>query len=779
MAPLNYDRIPEELRWDKQWALAGPDETGRYKAPHGFNNHSIFNIKSTEPTHWRDLEAVLEASQIFTPCGIGYILSKEDKYTCIDLDVKNVHNYPNKVDHNGKPVEWTTPEQLDRFHKIIEYFDSYTERSASGQGYHIWVRGKIGAGCKRDGVEVYSQDRFIVCTGDVIVAKGIEARQEQLDLLVGEINAGKELKLDLVEIEQTESDEIILERARTADNSDKFNTLFSGNWEGYPSQSEADLSLMSMFTFYTKSNEQCRRLFRLSGLGQRKKATKDNRYLNHTLTIIRAREAREAEFDEIGAQAAAALAQQMMANEAIPPHLIMDDCDLPEPSLEVQETGDRSLPWPPGLAGEIARYIYDNAPRPVKEVAIVSTLGFLAGVCGKTYIYSDTGLNLYIVLVARSAVGKETMHLGIGNLIRCIGDSVPAVFTFVDFTDYASGPALSKIIAQNQCFVNVTGEWGRKLKRLAHEDGRDSAMASLRTMMTNLYQKSGPKSVVGGIGYSDKEKSVASVSGVAYSMIGETTPGTYFDALTDSMMEDGFLSRFTMIEYNGERPDLNKSRRELDETVLQALCDLVSHCADLNLRVTTQEVVASPEAEKMLDDFNDECDKHINSSEDEGYRQMYNRGHLKTLRISALLAAADNYITPVIYPQHVQWALMVVRKDIGLMNSRIRSGDVGTGDSTRIKKIMALIEKYFKEAPGPSYRIPEGMREAGIVPRSYLQIGTQKSTPFTTHKGGQNTALSITLHALIEMGQIAEVPKDKAMDKFKFSGKCYRLARPL
>jgi hypothetical protein len=787
----NYNKIPEDLIWAKQWALAGPDNHGDYKAPYGISPRGAFNVSPTQNIHWRDFTAVCDFAESNPPYGIGYILSRTDPFTCIDLDVKNHINCPNKVDKDGKPVEWTTQEQLDRFHKIIKAFDSYTEASASGQGVHIWVRGKIGEGCKRDGVEVYSQERFIVCTGNVILDKAIEERQELLNTLVGEIRNASAPKIELIDKEETESDEVILERGRTADNADKFNTLFSGDWSGYPSQSEADLALLSIFTFYSKSNAQVRRLFRLSGLGKREKATKNDRYLNDTLRTIRSREAMEEQANVIGEAASARLMQAFEAekfNEAITtqpvaaepepePEHDPDDCADPlaalEPSLPNDDDG---IPWPPGLAGAVAQYIFQGAPRPVKEVAIVSALGFIAGVAGKAFCIPQSGLNMYIVLVAQSGVGKEAMHSGIANIVNAIAESEPGIMPFIDFTDYASGPALMKAVASAPSFVNVSGEWGRKLRRMGQEDGRDGPMQQLRTVMTNLYQKSGPKSIVGGIGYSDKEKNVASVTGVAYSMIGETTPTTFYDALTETMMEDGFLSRFTVIEYRGQRPSSNPNPvKTLPQLLLDALCQMVRRAADLNGRFTTQMVEAEPDAKALLEEFDVECDTKINSSGDEGFRQMWNRAHLKTYRISALLAVADNPDIPVITKAHVDWALTVVRKDIGVMDRRISSGDVGFGDAPREKKILTVICKYLKTGVPASYAIPAGMRKDGIVPRKYLQIVTQRSTSFVNHRAGQNAALDMTIKSLIDSGYLQDFPKDKAATLYNFTGKCYRV----
>ena len=211
--------------------------------------------------------------------------------------------------------------------------------------------------------------------------------------------------------------------------------------------------------------------------------------------------------------------------------------DGPAPSIQ------GVLRAPPGFVGALAQFIYQQAPRPVAEVAIVGALGLMAGIAGRDWSISGTGLNLYAVLVARSGIGKEAMHTGIGKVITAAMVKCPEVGTAVDFSDYASGPALIKAICQNPAFVNVAGEIGHKFLEMAEDKG-GSPMRSYRKVLTDLYAKSGPGAVAGGISYSNQDCNVASVVGAAYSLIGETTPSKFYNSLTPSMMEDGFLSRF-------------------------------------------------------------------------------------------------------------------------------------------------------------------------------------------------------------------------------------------
>lgn len=739
MIPKQWEQIPDDLKYVPKWCIAAPD-----KSPYAVGG---YNASVTKPSNWSDWYSVaLTAAQWGNGAGIGFVLSEDDDFTCIDLDVKDN----------------TPPEQIERFWKIVQAFDSYTERSRSGKGLHVWIKGKVGTGCRRDGVEVYSQQRFIICTGDVVLAKPVENRQELLDLLVAEIRAAAQTNhIELVEQDETVTDEDIWKKAAEAANGDKFQQLWTGNWAElkYPSQSEADLSLLSMLCFYTKSNEQVRRLFRLSGLGQRDKAQKNNRYLDRTLAMIRGRQQRE----DAAAAAQQAASVQLMERAA--------------PVKLLPIAAESQIEWPPGMVGKLAQWFYALAPRPVREVAIVSALGVVAGVYGRAYNISGSGLNLYIVLVARSAVGKEAMHSSISKLSHLMmSGNAPAFSEFMDFSDYASGPALVKAISNSKAgsFVNVAGEWGRKLRKMG-DDHNEGPMSSLRTVMTNLYQKSSVGTIVGGIGYSDKEKNVAATSGVAYSMIGETTPDTFYESLTNTMMQDGFMSRFIVIEYTGLRPEFNtaNSVRIPDDlyNILLNGAGNVMHCPPGGF----MDVAMSREAQIMLDAFDKHCDGQINATDDESWRQMWNRAHLKTLKVAGLLAVTDCPASPIVTEEHAEWALNLIHKDIKIMGRKMASGDVGDGDVAREKKLLSVLHDYLMHPIGAGYKVPDDMRRAGVVARKYLQIRLQRTNSFMKHKLGQTLALDHTIRSLCDSGYLVEVAKDKLPPEWNFHGKAYRI----
>lgn len=436
------------------------------------------------------------------------------------------------------------------------------------------------------------------------------------------------------------------------------------------------------------------------------------------------------------------------------------------------------LDWPTGFAGEIARYIYQAAIRPVKEVAVIATIGLLAGICGRQWQIPKSGLNVYLILIARSATGKEAMHSGISEIIAACQKLDPTAGQYVDFTEYASGPALIKGCISNKCFVNVSGELGRRVKRLA-EDKRDSALQTLRTQLTSLYHKSGANSILGGISYSATDNNVASVEGVSYSLIGETTPGTFLESLTSDMMEDGFMSRFTLIEYAGERPEKNHfPLYEPPKQLVQKVVGLTTQANQMDLANGFLRVERSLMAGVTLDTFNLECDRRIEAAgADEARRQMWNRAHLKVLRIAALLAVADNHMLPLITQVQAEWAINLVLRDIATFSKRMDRGDVGNGDDAREGKLTSILQDYMLSEVPASYNVSDVMLQNSIVPLHYLQKRTGQAPAFKNHHLQAKKALEDTLNGMIAGGYLMELQKDKALEAFSYHGRAYRIIR--
>lgn len=830
MRPVsNWTRIPEALRERPQWAVAGAD-----KAPMALIKGKLRNISVTAPGEWMTFEdavALAEANVdtvttwtnpqgvVITQTGftIGYILNAADPFTCIDLDVKDASTHPEE------PDKWTSADQFQFYQDIIKSFDSYTERSKSGKGIHVWIRGKIGKGYRRDGVEVYSQERFIISTGDVWITKGIENREHMLLNMVTRMRPMQKV-IELVEVPEEADDWYILQMAMSAGNADKFKKLWYGFWKDdmFPThwtQSEADLALVSMFTFYSPSNAQCRRLFRESALGKREKAVKDDKYINFTLKTIRDRQEREAAVEISGILAAADALQERerLAREEIqvlqggvPAAPAVDGAFGAAPPrtvapLQVPGTGEpvatpappeaqlaqlapvteaavraasEGITWPPGFVGALAQYIFNSSYLPIKEVSITAALGLMAGITGKAWHIPKSGLNLYIVLVARSAIGKEALHDGISSVVNACLLKSPIFGNFVDFTEYASGPALIKACSQSTSFVNVSGEWGRRMKRIAMEDDREGPMTTLRTQMTNLYQKSSPKSIVGGIGYSSQENNIEALQAVAYSMVGESTPQTFYDSLTESMMEDGFLSRFLIIQYEGDRPAENPNIIEFpDEALTTYLCSIATQ-ADINIaRGESQRVQRTEEAAQFLAAFSSRSANNIRATTDESRRQMWNRATLKALRVAGVLAVGDNFSNPIMTLEHAEWAVNLVLADIAIMQKRLEGGDVGLNDSSRERKLVDIMKQYLDKPTAASYKIPPNMREGSIVPRNYLQMRVSRVSSFYKHKFGTAKALDEALMQMVNNGFIMEVKGDKLVEMFSHHGKGYRILK--
>lgn len=178
---------------------------------------------------------------------------------------------------------------------IINTMDSYTEYSPSGTGIHILFYGKISNDKKfykknsRLGIEIYSKGRYFTFTGRALNEKYVEDRTEQvqkvqLDYMLKEDKpkaSGIKSKSSGEPVNLSDSE--IIRKATMAKNGRTFQKLWNGDFSDYGSQSEADLALCNILSFYTGADaDHIDSLFRQSGLYRSKWDRED--YRNSTIT---------------------------------------------------------------------------------------------------------------------------------------------------------------------------------------------------------------------------------------------------------------------------------------------------------------------------------------------------------------------------------------------------------------------------------------------------------------------------------------------------------------
>jgi len=242
-----YENIPNELKKLSCWVVSRDDKIPR-------NPKTGNNAMSNNPSTWGTFEEAIEAKKKYGCDQIGFVFDAKYGYFGVDLD--------HCID------------KTDFCDEFVETLQSYAEISKSGSGLHIICKGTLPAGNRRKGgVEMYSNGRYFICTGNLYNEKykDIVDCTESIKIL-----HSKWLPTDTIKVVEYEpidlEDEDIIQKAQNCRTGYLFDMLYSGNWEGvYPSQSEADLAFCNLLAFWTqKDATQMDRIFRSSGLYRKK-----------------------------------------------------------------------------------------------------------------------------------------------------------------------------------------------------------------------------------------------------------------------------------------------------------------------------------------------------------------------------------------------------------------------------------------------------------------------------------------------------------------------------
>ncbi len=258
-------------------------EQGTFKKPL-FNPRTHYPASVDNPRTWGTIRQALGALSTGYFHGIGFVLTRNDPFTGIDLD--------HCVEKNGDIAPWAK--------RIIEQLDTYTELSPSEKGIRMFVEGGTPGG-KFGDVEMWSNTHYMTITTRHIdgTPTAIEKRQEALDALYRQFVPAAPPPQQNQNTWGRQAEQPSLVLATLPDEASKdtvLKSLLDGETADYNGdESIADfVTLMKLMHYTADDREWTKAIFSSYPIGQRAKAREDTiegrrgntNYLDYTIDAV-------------------------------------------------------------------------------------------------------------------------------------------------------------------------------------------------------------------------------------------------------------------------------------------------------------------------------------------------------------------------------------------------------------------------------------------------------------------------------------------------------------
>ena len=668
-----------EIKQYNQWVCWRLVDRNGKKTKLPINPHTGAAASSTNPTDWASYDVAVKASQERGLNGVGFVLTKDDPFVCIDIDKDN---------------------DMATLKAMWDDYQTYIERSQSGIGYHIWGTTKHKqAGVRRGNVEVYSQERFIIWTGEAIRVGEFADITAQVDALVNSIKEARTHKSDVATVTTSSADgegiskDELNRRILSSTVSDKFKKLFIGDWaDDYPSQSEADLAFCSYLAFFGASDEQIIASWQKSKLWRDKSSRLD--YQSSTLS-----QSRQSVSTTYDVDISAFLDMAEDADDEEAEKLIdIDEGILQDLWIKVsQDDGDEIPPCPIDGYNQIIDDLIKLMPRPIKAAPHLALISFIGGVGGNKYNVFGMGINTYNVLVANSGYGKEGITIMLSELER-VGNELGYNNEWMGAGSIASQQAMIKMLSKNNCRLSVMSEFGVLLKRMLGRQA-SAAMAGVHESILQLYGKSGRRGVYQKYIAAGEDKATDDIQSPSLTIMAETTGSTLFKMVSHDEVLSGFVPRYFIWEASQkmEYINTNASSHKLSDHTIGFVGSVMSMAKSgdgnpMNINITDGARDLYNQMDKFIVDT-------VNKDNDQILSALFARMMQKSIKIAACAAVAGSPVMPLITQELLIWSTELVMREIYKMYTRICSGKIGANaGGSELTVIEQAVKTLFNKA---------------------------------------------------------------------------------
>lgn len=262
--PVNFVNIPDVLKQTASFCVWKMEKRSGRPTKVPYNPKTGAMARTNDPSTFADFNTAMKSYAIGGWDGIGYRVS--EGIGAIDID--------HCIREDGSLNDVAA--------SILGIFpDAYFEKSPSGTGLRGFFRLSPDFAYdktvyyinnRKHGLEVYLPgvtNRFVTVTGDMFRNGAVTRNDDALRTLLDTfMKRSTRVSSKTVEPVSYLDDDGVIAHASTSESGDKFKALYEGRWEeGYDSQSDADMALVSILAFWCGNvEEQIDRIFRTSGL---------------------------------------------------------------------------------------------------------------------------------------------------------------------------------------------------------------------------------------------------------------------------------------------------------------------------------------------------------------------------------------------------------------------------------------------------------------------------------------------------------------------------------
>lgn len=450
-----------------------------------------------------------------------------------------------------------------------------------------------------------------------------------------------------------------------------------------------------------------------------------------------------------------------------------------------------SMNYPYDNVGRLAENLYRMSPYPNQTQAIATAFAVVAGIAGRRWHVNGNGLNLFIMCLAETGSGKETLNNAAMSIFQDLArlegrDQSTIGFSrikeYIGPSRYSSETAMYKALSKKPKQLSLMAEMSFFFE--AASKGDDLHASGVRRALLDLRTKSGPLSFIKGKAYAKEEDNHGDVYSPTVSLIGEGQPDKFYRALSEADAEDGLLNRFDVFDCSrsSRGPRNREMAYALDAEIIQRFMPLaraaVADLAGPEVKPEMDRVRFSPEAQALSDQYEAEIIDKLNMKADLLRYQLLNRSLVRAWVYGALMACADlknSGDVPIISGEQMAYAIDLVYRERMFLLGMFESDATGEGDANRLAYLMEKARAAVLASR--SSLMTRYMKNHCIVSHHFLWDNCKTNPHFKNNKNvGASEMMLRTIKTAIDSGFLVKI--DPLSDLYRdglLRGVCYRV----